>query len=358
VSVKSRPVFSKYKNNKSIILENAMSTDSGNENSDESPQDDLPQDEVVGKASLRTKSSRAFGIALIVIVGLGVVALVSIIGDFSGLFQKGSSALNSAAGAEPFFGGLISFLGTLGLLFVAGIVFTVVGIVALIFMAIFGIGLFSATASDKPKGQRTARKIARVFGITVVSVFGLAFVAISIISIMESVGQEQRWLEGLGYGQSEKELSYRSDLNFAHGIFGDGLRSANGPKAAVTSYYLTFGKFPTSFDEAGHQIDTTTFEHGVESIALGERGEITVGFIPSRLFPDYDGSTLNQSLLDAGLAINATHTFTLVPKMTEYGMRWSCVPDANLSKPADSGRFLPFGCGHANDEYWRKQRER
>lgn len=377
MSVKSRPVFSKYKNNKSTILENAMSTDSGNEDSGESPQDDLRRDEVIGKTSLRTKSSRAFGIALIVIVGLGVVALVSIIGDFSGLSQEGSSALNSAARAEPFFGGLISFLGTLGILLVAGIVFTVVGIVALILMAIFGIGLFSATASDKPKGQRTARKIARVFGITVLSVFGLAFFAISIMMSIGNLGKSERY----NYEESKKERERMPDLNDTRDRITDGLRSAlessviytgsvigelgefgkprrygisgEGAQAAVTLYYLKFGKFPTSFDEAGYQINTTTFEHGVQSVTLGERGEIAVEFILSRL-----------GLGDGSPPLNGT--LTLVPKMTIPAsgttvyetMHWSCVPDANFSKLAGSGRFLPNKCGNSNDEVYRKQSER
>jgi len=354
-----------------------MSTDSGNEDSGESPQDDLRRDEVIGKTSLRTKSSRAFGIALIVIVGLGVVALVSIIGDFSGLSQEGSSALNSAARAEPFFGGLISFLGTLGILLVAGIVFTVVGIVALILMAIFGIGLFSATASDKPKGQRTARKIARVFGITVLSVFGLAFFAISIMMSIGNLGKSERY----NYEESKKERERMPDLNDTRDRITDGLRSAlessviytgsvigelgefgkprrygisgEGAQAAVTLYYLKFGKFPTSFDEAGYQINTTTFEHGVQSVTLGERGEIAVEFILSRL-----------GLGDGSPPLNGT--LTLVPKMTIPAsgttvyetMHWSCVPDANFSKLAGSGRFLPNKCGNSNDEVYRKQSER
>ena len=159
------------------MLGNAMPTDSGNEDSGESPQYALRQEEEIGEIeeeigeiSVKTQISRGFGIALIVIAGLAIVALVSI-------FGSSSDKVATAAQAVPL-GGLTEFIGTVVFLLIAVTVFIVA---APIIMGIFGAGLIASGKSDNPEKRGTVAKVARGCGITALWVAGLFCVAVFII---------------------------------------------------------------------------------------------------------------------------------------------------------------------------------
>ncbi len=154
------------------MLGNAMPTDSGNEDSGESPQYALRQEEEIGEISVKTQISRGFGIVLYVIAGLAIAALVSTF-DFSS--DKVASSLNTISQAVPFWGGIAELIGTVVFWLTA---VSVLIVAAPIIMGIFGAGLIASTKSDNPKERGTAAKIARGCGITVLCVVGLFWFAV------------------------------------------------------------------------------------------------------------------------------------------------------------------------------------
>ena len=151
---------------------NAVPTDSGNEDSGESPQYALRPEEEIGEILAKTKISRASGIALFVIAGLATVALVSTFGSSS---DKVASSLNTIAQAVPFWGGIAALIGTVVFWLIAG---SVLIVAAPIIMGIFGAGLIASTKSDNPRERGTAAKIARGCGIAVLCVAGLFWFAV------------------------------------------------------------------------------------------------------------------------------------------------------------------------------------
>jgi hypothetical protein len=144
-------------------------------------QQEAMQEEEVAKISAKTKISRTFSIPLFVIAGLAAVYLVSFFGDLSDSSEKVSSTLNTVAESEPFWGGLGAVLGGIGWFFVLIAAFIIAGPVAIVIMAIFGIGLMASSASDNPEKRSTAAKVARGCGIAALWVSGLLCIAILII---------------------------------------------------------------------------------------------------------------------------------------------------------------------------------
>jgi uncharacterized membrane protein YdjX (TVP38/TMEM64 family) len=135
------------------MLGKTMPTDPGNEDSGESPQYALRQDEEIGESSAATKISRGIGIALIVIAGLAIVVIVSNFGSSSDEIEK-------AAQAGPF-GSFVAMIVRFAFLIIAA---TLIIVVTPIVMGIFGVGLIASTKSDNPKKRSTVAKIVRAFG--------------------------------------------------------------------------------------------------------------------------------------------------------------------------------------------------